>query len=260
MAFKASDLILSDVWEVALFDIQTGKPLALLKNCNSTELVFSSTTTKITGGRGAKVLAVRSGEEDLVLNVESATFDLNLLRLQAGDKDGLYKTSASVPVFEQFTIPSASSYTVTLKYTPSEDEMVTVLLDDGTPLIEGETAGVGEFSLAGNVLTFDASCAGKTGTVFYEKISGESIEININTGTGIQKVTVKAFGMWQNTCDGLNYVGYLIIPMAAVDKNFTIAASKGSDGEAVHNVVFNALSTCGDSELAKIVIYDQNEE
>lgn len=260
MAFKASDLILLDVWEVALFDPQTGKPLALLKNCNNTELVFSSTSTKITGGRGAKVLAIKSGEEDLVLNVESATFDLNLLQLQAGDKDGLYKTSAIVPVFEKIVIPSSTTYTVDLKNTPSEDATVSVLLDDGTALVEADAVGADAFTVTMKKLTFDASCAGKTGTVFYEKTIGESIEININSGTNIKYVTVKAFGMWENTCDKLSYIGYVVIPYAGIEKSFSIAASKGSTGDTVQNAIFNSVSVCGNSELGRIVIYDENGE
>lgn len=256
MPLKINDLILTDVFEVAGFDTITSKPIFLLRNCNDSELNSSSTTTKITAGRGAKVIAQISGQSELNLTINSATFDLNLLALQAGDKEGLYKTGASiiVPVFEKITIGSDSN--ATLKGTPVVDVEVTVLLDNGLALVEGDVASATEFSVTGSELTFDASSKNLSGTVFYYKTVTEAIEINLDAQAEISYVSILAECVFQDTCSGLNYLGYISIPRAGVDRNFAMAATKGG-GESVHSVIFSAIAMCQNTELGKIYIYDE---
>lgn len=255
MALKINDLILTDVWEIALFSLIDGKPIAMLKNCNEVSLNNSSTKTEITAGRGARVIATLNGQSKLDLNVSSATFDLNLLALQAGDKDGIYKTSAVVPVFEKIVIDDTGK--ATLKGTPLDDEDITVLLDNGTALIEGATASATEFSVVAKALTFDASLKGLTGTAFYKKTQGEAVEISLDSEAKINYVSLIAQATFQDSCSKLDYLGYVVMPYAGVDRNFLMQATKGG-GESVQDCIFSAIGSCGHTELGKIYIYDEN--
>lgn len=260
MALKFSDLILRDVWSIAGFDIQTGKPLFNLTNCNNTTFTAESTKVEITGGRGAPVLAVFSSDTRVSLNVESATFDLNLLALQAGDAGSVYESNVVVPFKEEIVIPSGATPEVTLKHTPAADgDAVSIILKDGTPLIEGTVATTTTFTISDNKLTFSPEHAGKSGVVFYDIIVNEAVDITFDAKSQIKYCTIKAEVTAVNQCDGLQYLGYIIIPRAGVDKNFTIEASKNGEG-AVHNIVFDAIQTCGNSELARFVIYDPKVE
>lgn len=252
MPLKINNLICTDVWEVALFTLE-GVPLAILDYLNNTELSSSSTTTEITAGRGAKTIAVLSGENKLSLNIESGVFDLNVMSLQSGDTDGIYKTSAIVPVFEKFTIGTGK--TINLKNTPSVDEDISILLDNGVPLVQDT-----DFTVLAKVVTITGKDVeiGMSGTIFYRKTANESIEITIDSASKIQYVTAISQATFEDTCQGEQYLGYIVMPRVAVDKNFQLASQKGS-GESVHNIVLNAVASCGATELGTIVIYDENE-
>lgn len=258
MALKLRDLIIKDVWNVAGFDVTTQKPLFNLVHCNNTELAVTANKTEITGGRGAPVLAVFQSEVKAELSVESATFDLGLLALQTGDTDGIFGQNVSVPYTEKITIdPSGKA---TLQHTPSIEYIMSVILDDGTVLVESpDENGPTEtsFTVASKNLTFTEDYAGLTGSVFYETIATDTIDIVIDTKAPIRYCTIKAEITAENQCDGLNYMGYIIIPRASVSKDFTIASS--STDAAVQEAVFSAVQTCGNTELARIVIYDADK-
>lgn len=258
MALKLSDLIIRDVWNVTGFDTVTGRPLFNLKNCNTTSFTSSADKVEITGGRGSPVLAVFTSEVKASLSVESATFDLNLLALQAGDSDGIYGTNVSVPISEKIIITDTLEHTATLKNTPSTNDIVSIILDDGTALVESDTVSATTFTVADKNLTFDASHKGKSGTAFYETIATDAVEITFDSTAPIEYCTLKVEITAQNQCDGLNYLGYIIMPRASIDKNFSIEAAKAGDG-AVQNAVFDAVKTCGNTSLAKIVIYDADQ-
>lgn len=258
MPLKLNDLIITDVWSVAGFDIVSGKPLFNLINCDNTTFDSPSTKSEITGGKGAKVLAVVASEKKATLTVESATFDLNLLALQTGDENSIYGTSVSVPTSEKITISNDITYTSTILHTPSADCIVGVMLDDGTPLVEGDTVSATEFTVADKTLTFDETHKGKTGTVFYETSAPEAVDITIDANAKIKYATIKAEISLQNQCDGLNYLGSIIMPRASIDQTFSIATTKTASDNAIHNAVFDAVSSCGNSKLARIVIYDAN--
>jgi len=261
MPLNLGNLLVTDVWSVFGFDVNTGKPLFSLVNCNNTEFVHSSDSVEITGGKGGKTIAVLTSNNKAVLNVESSTFDLNLMSLQAGDKDGIYTQSAIVPYSQKITISDLSK--ASLAYTPAADEFVSVMLDNGVALIESTAeipaVSITEFTVTAKELTFDASYKNLTGTAFYSVSVADAAEILIDSASQIQYATIKAEATFQNQCDGLNYLGYIIIPKAGIDKNFTISANKSpSDGGSVHNAIFKSAATCSETNLAKIVIYDAN--
>ena len=260
MAFKLGNLLVTEVWNVAGFNIKTGKPLFYLVNCNNTEFSYTSDAVEITGGRGGKVIGVISSNSKAVLNIENATFDLNLMSLQAGDEN-IYGTSVIAPYSEKITIDDTGK--ATLSYTPSADEFVSVMLDNGIALEESTkevpAASATEFTISAKQLTFDATYKNLTGTVFYSVSVAEAAEILIDSASQIQYATIRAEATFQNQCDGLNYLGYIVIPRSSISKGFTIAANKSpSDGGSVHNATFNGTATCGETNLAKIVIYDAN--
>jgi len=259
MALNLNNLIMTDVWNIAGLDITTGKPLFYLVNCNNTEFASTSSTVEITGGKGARVLASIVSEIKASLTVESATFDLNLLSLQAGDKDGIYKTSAIVPYSEKILIDDTGK--ATLKSTPSALDFVSVMLDNGQPLVEAEgevpAASATEFTIADKVLTFDAAYQNMTGTAFYRTTVADAVDITVDSGSQIEYATIIAEATFQDSCKGLNYLGRIEIPKAGIDKNFTMSANKApSDGGSVQNVIFNASASCQDTVLARIFIYD----
>jgi len=251
---KLSDVIIKDVWKVSFFDLENGKLLANLVNNNNVEWVVDSPTTKVTGGR--KTLALFSGVTASQLNIESATYDLNLLAMQMGDETVF--EIANVPVNHEITIDGASTYKANLNYTPTDDCLITVRLDDGTVLVEGTVASETEFSVNSKALTFTAAYAGKRGEVFYETLATKEVaKMSLKTDSPIKYAKVVAELSCLNQCDKKNYMGVLIFPVGAVNKSFNMSSSDG-DAASTHNITIEAVSSCNSKDLAELIIWGED--
>lgn len=133
---------------------------------NASTRIFSSVNRPIVAGQsvsveGAALISVASSG---VYGVQLSTGVSG--EVFAGVSIAHTMSQSSLPILDEFTIPSASPYTVTLSNTPTGGTIRVVASTTGV-IAAGSSGTPGQYSLSGTTMTFNAAQAGQTVKIAY---------------------------------------------------------------------------------------------
>ena len=178
MGQPKTNVFVDQVTQVQVFNISTG---ALLGNFNKLQKVSFNVSVNqqgVHGGNSGYPIYMLDGDKDSKISLEGVSLSLSLLQLLTG---GTFTSgSTTVPSTETITIAATN----TLVQTPVALSDAVYFKTDLTPLTRVASAPTaGQYSIATNVLTFNAADVGKEAIVVYDYTAagGEVIAILNNS-------------------------------------------------------------------------------
>lgn len=169
-------------------------------------------------------------------------------------------TPTTVPIVEEITVPTAAPFTVTLAKTPLANPAAYIQAVGASPrvvLASAVAADATHYSLAGDVMTFDASFSGRTVQVVYRYTIShvEAVyKFNFDAFATVDLVSASVIGVvkdgiivtdqYDSTADWATWNGATPITLGA-NGQFTI----GGVGTAIANAAVMAVPSVNDGFL-----------
>lgn len=235
MAMNISNLVIDRILRGVMFSTTTREALWSVSQISSFSISITTDSQDAVDAQDTPIMTFYRAKQ-CEISAENALWDLGLFAAQGGGDNALEASTAevtyNVPIFDEITLASATSATLT--YTPVTPTgetyavpYVYVLNGDGTlgqKLTAAGSAATGKFAQSGATLTFASGdlAIGDTIIAFYERVA--------NGTAGSQalrlKNTAKDFPkagkfimeiLCCDPCDKTNlYYAYLILPSATL--------------------------------------------
>lgn len=267
MAVTTKEYALQALFEIKLFDLETGQALVLLDDLKNTNWNNNGSTTYTTGGRGGSKIIGFGAQKESQLEVSSATITDGILEVQtgtdmvtlSGSTDITYTDSAIVIA----TATGATKFTA-IGTANAEIGFIYELNTDGslgTAYTQvAATPAVGEFSYVSGTKAITVNVAVADGTkfvAFYNPTLASGKKFVNKTDVFSKNVKAIADGLFRDTCTGADYAGQLVFNKAKVGEEYGFALDEAGE-PAVHNLMLEALKSCGGTnELWELFIFDE---
>lgn len=226
---------------------------------------LSADSTDITDGFNSPIATIYNAQTG-TLTYTNPTQSIDGYEIQWGTRRAVASNAdkIAVPVSETLTVPSASPYTVTLKYTPAgvagtapaEAVVIGNMSDYSERYVINATAGEGKYTISGKVLTFPESAAGKKVIIRYETESETAVKVSKTSESIPEFVTIQIHVWVSPLCgDDINerFPAVYVIDRAQSDISST-DINFSADGGHPFSFKINA-DPCDESEAHLIDFY-----
>ena len=277
MAMKPlTNFVLQQVFEILLRDPVDYSIVAYLSDIKTSGLTNEVTMVYPQGGRGnVRIGRGFAHSRHATLNIESATFNMDVLAAQNGTQVVTGKTTRTKYV-EVPLVKGQKAYTIDAAHKGTYDahyiDVVYFLTSDGTKVgsvTEDSTAGSGKFtyttkSTEGTV-TLDETdvskfmgagyLATKIGMAYDVETGEDASVIHVEAGAVPDTVLVSAYGIASDKCTGKFYKAQ-IEGRAQIDGNWSFDVSADGD-PAVHALSLEFLKDCSNSDLYTFMVFTE---
>ncbi len=181
------ELVYKKAGNLELYRHRDGKEFLFNGVVNSLGATIGRTTANLNDGNSDWDYVFTTGRSGQVtVNLNSFQPRLYAALVAADFTDD---TSANIRRINEYAIPAASPYTVSLAKTPVNGTIVVVNQDD-SPFTVG--SGAGQYTVNGSDLTFNSADAGKPVVVAYDynAASASKMQLAAEAGSDIFKVTI----------------------------------------------------------------------
>lgn len=178
------DFIVADVFNLALLDQTTLKPILVEEDLTDCGLELTTSTTMVKAGQGNKVICVLRGEKELTVECTMPKVSLNNMAYSLG-QDILTGEGVGITSLQKKKLDS--SLKMTLKQAPKTEDNIAIYVD-GEMLAETT-----DYTLAGKEITFVGTKAivGKTVMVYpYEYTTTEKAKKIVIDTTSFPQGTI----------------------------------------------------------------------
>lgn len=277
MAMKPlTNFVLQQVFEILLRDPVDYSIVAYLSDIKTSGLTNEVTMVYPQGGRGnVRIGRGFAHSRHATLNVESATFNMDVLAAQNGTQIITGKTTRTKYV-EVPLVASQTAYIVDAAHKGTDDahyvDVVYFLTSDGTKVgsvTEDTTAAAGKFTYttasAKGTITLDKTdvskymgegyLATKIGMAYDVETGEDAAVIHVEAGAVPDTVLVSAYGIASDKCTGKFYKAQ-IEGRAQIDGNWSFDVSADGD-PAVHSLSLEFLKDCGSSDLYTFMVFTE---
>lgn len=278
MAMKPlTNFVLQQVFEILLRDPVDYSIVAYLNDIKTSGLTNEVTMVYPQGGRGnVRIGRGFAHSRHVTLNVESATFNMDVLAAQNGTDIKTGKTTRTKYV-EVPLVTGQTTYDVTAAVKGTDDthyiDVIYFLTSDGTKVasVTEDTAATtqGKFSYAtstnkGTITLNETDLSTYMGENYlatkiamaYDVQTGEDAAvIHVEAGAVPDTVLVTAYGIASDKCTGKFYKAQ-IEGRAQIDGNWSFDLSADGD-PAVHSLSLEFLKDCGSSDLYTFMVFTE---
>lgn len=277
MAMKPlTNFVLQQVFEILLRDPVDYSIVAYLSDIKTSGLTNEVTMVYPQGGRGnVRIGRGFAHSRHATLNIESATFNMDVLAAQNGTQVVTGKTTRTKYV-EVPLVTGQKTYTIDAAYKATDDahyvDVVYFLTSDGTKVgsvTEDSNAASGKFtyttSITQGTITLDETDVSKfMGTGYlatkiamaYDVETGEDAAmIHVEAGAVPDTVLVSVYGIASDKCTGKFYKAQ-IEGRAQIDGNWSFDVSADGD-PAVHALSLEFLKDCSSSDLYTFMVFTE---
>lgn len=271
-----TNFVLQQVFEILLRDPVDYSIVAYLSDVKTSGLTNEVTMVYPQGGRGnVRIGRGFAHSRHATLNVESATFNMDVLAAQNGTDIKTGKTTRTKYI-EVPLVASQTTYIVDAAYKGTDDahyvDVVYFLTSDGTKVgsvTEDSTAAAGKFTYttgSGNgTITLDKTdvskfmgkgyLATKIGMAYDVETGEDAAVIHVEAGAVPDTVLVSAYGIASDKCTGKFYKAQ-IEGRAQIDGNWSFDVSADGD-PAVHALSLEFLKDCSSSDLYTFMVFTE---
>ena len=274
MAMKPlTNFVLQQVFEILLRDPVDYSIVAYLSDIKTSGLTNEVTMVYPQGGRGnVRIGRGFAHSRHATLNIESATFNMDVLAAQNGTQVVTGKTTRTKYV-EVPLETGKTAYTIDAAYKATDDahyiDVVYFLTSDGTKVgsvTEDSTAAAGKFTYSTNgTITLDETdvstfmgagyLATKIGMAYDVETGEDAAMIHVEAGAVPDTVLVSAYGIASDKCTGKFYKAQ-IEGRAQIDGNWSFDVSADGD-PAVHALSLEFLKDCSSSDLYTFMVFTE---
>ena len=237
----------------SFYDITTNALKVSLNTLKMTEVQTTGETVYSMGGRGNAKLVAFSGNREATVTIQDAIFDNEALSMLTGNG---VNTAYSAPIQKSFVATIAAN-TITLPTETGTFAILSVVKNSTkvafTKVASAPTAG--QYSVASNVLTFNAADTGEMTVVYtVTKTGATQIKVSSDKFAGTYRLVCDV--IVRDELDGKDYYGQFIAPKAKINDEFTINFSPDGD-PSVLDIPIEILKPQGSTTMWELVIYDE---
>lgn len=246
---------------VTFYNLATGAAIVTLKTLKMTEVQTTGETVYARGGRGNAKLVGFTSDREARMTLQDAIFDNYALAMLTGN--AIAEGAETVDMMYEFTIPADTPYTVTVPKTVSAVRSVHFIDTDGVtilaPLTEVETApATGEYSIAGDVLTFAVADAGLKAVIYYATTTdatAKTVKVTADKFGGTFKVVANVLIRDEDTKD--DFYGQFVAFNAKIEDDFSFNFSPDGD-PSVLDIPLEILKSPENEDMWQLVIFDES--
>lgn len=264
---NTTEYVLQALFEVKIFDLETGGALALLNDLKNTTWSNNGNTIYATGGRGGSKIMGFGSQKESNLEIASATITDGILAIQTGvDMETLTASTEIMYTDDEIVISSdagASKFTAT---GTADEEFVSLhILNDtgslGLSLTQvSGVPGAGDFAYddATKAITTSGLDDGTKLVGFYYPTLATGKKFVNKTDVFAKNVKIVADGLFRDPCTGTDYAGQLVFDKAKIGEEYSFALDEAGE-PAVHGLNAEALRSCSSSNLWDLYIFDEGD-
>lgn len=272
-----TNFVLQQVFEILLRDPVDYSIVAYLSDIKTSGLTNEVTMVYPQGGRGnVRIGRGFAHSRHATLNVESATFNMDVLAAQNGTEIKTGKTTRTKYV-EVPLVTGQKTYDIAAATKGTDDahyvDVIYFLTSDGTKVasVTEDTAATaqGKFSYAtgsgkGTITLNETDLstymgegylATKIGMAYDVETGEDAAVIHVEAGAVPDTVLVTAYGIASDKCTGKFYKAQ-IEGRAQIDGNWSFDVSADGD-PAVHSLSLEFLKDCGSSDLYTFMVFTE---
>jgi len=267
MSIDTSKFALQAVFEVKVFDLDTGVCLALLDDLKETTWENNGEVVYAQGGRGNPKIIGFGHSKTSTLSTQNAVIIAGALAIQTGTDMETVTSSTAVTFTDILTVTddaATTTFTAT-GTTGAEIGFAYVLNDDGTlgtMYTQAATVATGKFTYTTGTkkITFntDEVTDSTKIIVFYKPTLASGLHIVNETDAFAKNVKIIADGLFRDTCSSVDYAGQLIFDKAKTQEGYTFTLTASGD-PAVQDLKFEALKSCTANKLWDLYIYSEDD-
>lgn len=272
-----TNFVLQQVFEILLRDPVDYSIVAYLSDVKTSGLTNEVTMVYPQGGRGnVRIGRGFAHSRHATLNVESATFNMDVLAAQNGTDIKTGKTTRTkyveVPLVagqKTYDVAAATKgtndahYIDVVYFLTSDGTKVASVLEDTAATTQGKfgyTAGSGKGTITLNetdLSTYmgEGYLATKIGMAYDVETGSDAAVIHVEAGAVPDTVLVSAYGIASDKCTGKFYKAQ-IEGRAQIDGNWSFDVSADGD-PAVHSLSLEFLKDCGSSDLYTFMVFTE---
>lgn len=267
MPVATTEYLLKALFDVKLFDLETGACLAVLRRERNKETSWErSGDTVYATANGNKLMGFGDNKAEM-LSMQSAVISDGLLAVQSGsDMIPLATTTNILYTDDEMvvtTLTALTKYTAT-GTTDAEFDALHLLNDDGTlgtRLTQvASPAGADEFSYDSGtktVTTVGLSDGQKLIGFYYPTVSTAK-QFKNRGDVFARTVKVVADGLFRSVCDAKDYEGQLVFDKGQVSEGYTFTLTEGGE-PAIQEFSVEALLSCAEPTLSNLYIYNDDD-
>lgn len=265
MSVNTTEYVAKALFDVKLFDLETGACLAVLRRERNKETNWSRTgDTLYAEANGSKLIGFGDNKAEM-LSMQSAVISDGVLAVQSGSE--MIPLTSSTAVLYTDDEMVVSTLSATSKYTATgtvdaEFDALHLLNADGTlgtrlTQVSSPPASADEFSYASGTktLTLFGLADGQKLVGFYYPTLASGKHFQNRGDVFARTVKVVADGLFRSVCTGKDYDGQLVFDKAQVGENYEFTLSSGGE-PAVNNLELEALLSCAEPTLSNLYIFD----
>lgn len=233
-------LVIQDTAEILVTNIDTGK-IVMMGEAQVAGIEQSVAEEVIRGGIGNRSIFMMRSDKEMVLNMTSATFDMDYLALTQGVE---IEEEGSTTVTKAISLTVATGGTVTIPNAPAELTTATVRAGSG----EQDEAAV-----ATGIATIPVGLAaeGDKVEVFYkEEVTGRAIELDAAKFSDKYKVEYRTIAYSVENAKVHSDI-YFIFDEAIPSGNFSLSLESGA--AYAPELTFTVMAPIGSTKLGEMI-------